>query len=115
MGITSDYTFPDRIPLCLSDIRNLQNLSFLSIYTLLDISLTEKKLLGLECRYLQNNPALPGFIICSGVEKDHIPDVFKWLKCFYRYFNATTDIRDFSCFLSFFGLPRGCIHDLGAF
>ena len=62
MGISSDSTFPDRIPLCLADIRNLQNLSFLSIYTLLDISLTEKKLLGLECRYLQNNPALPGFI-----------------------------------------------------
>ena len=40
--------------------------------------------------------------IHSGVEKNRIPDVFKWLKDLDRYFKATDDIRNFSWFFKHF-------------
>ena len=39
----------------------------------------------------------------SGVDKDRIPDVFKWSKGFGRYFNAADDIFNFSSFFRCFG------------
>ena len=43
--------------------------------------------------------------IRSGVEKNRIPDVFKWSKGFDLYFNAANNIFNFSPFFQRFGGP----------